>query len=75
MKKTNQSNPIKKERNAKIINGIATFCSMLMAILCCVCFIKYAAYGIQIAMGFIILALSHFFTYGMEIQNDVDGLV
>ena len=28
-----------------------------------------------LVVAFIILALSHFFTYGMEIQNDVDGLV
>ena len=28
-----------------------------------------------IILGFIILALSYSYSYGMEIQNDVDGLV
>ena len=51
MKNFNQSNPIKKERNMKRINTIATFCSLLFVISCGFQFIINAAYGIQTALG------------------------
>ena len=62
MKNFNQSNPIKKERNMKRINTIATFCSLLFVISCGFQFIINAAYGIQTALG-IDKFLNNFLTY------------